>query len=60
LFSKEKTEKKKAVPPRRTSGKPKGNGISPEGWQGNTQKLGEASSFALPLCRKLLVGGALG
>ena len=36
LFPKEKREKKKAIKARRTVVKPKGNGISPEGWWGNT------------------------
>ncbi|EFK34063.1 hypothetical protein HMPREF0204_13132 [Chryseobacterium gleum ATCC 35910] len=42
-FSKRKTGKKKADNPSGLSGKPKGNGISPGGWQGNTQQFGEAS-----------------
>lgn len=29
-----KQKKKKAIQSRRTGGKPKGNGISPEGWRG--------------------------
>ncbi|MCD8556020.1 MAG: hypothetical protein LRY59_05235, partial [Bacteroides graminisolvens] len=40
--------------------KPKGNGISPEGWQGKTTTRRSHHNFALPLCRKLLVGGAVG
>ncbi|MCD8555326.1 MAG: hypothetical protein LRY59_01540, partial [Bacteroides graminisolvens] len=39
---------------------PKGNGISPEGWQGKTTTRRSHHNFALPLCRKLLVGGAVG
>jgi len=34
--------------------KPKGNGISAEGWQGIINKNDEADLFALPLCRSLL------
>jgi len=41
-FSKRKTGKKKADNPSGLRGKPKGNGISPEGWQRNTQQFGEA------------------
>jgi hypothetical protein len=47
-FPKEKTEKKKAASQCGHGEKPKGNGISPEGW------IGEAR--ANPLCRSLLVG----
>jgi len=56
LFSKTKKQKKRK--PFNQGGqaeKPKGNGISPEGWQGNT-KYSAKPPFALPLCRKLLVG----
>ena len=35
---------------------PKGNGINPEGWQGNHTTTRRSYLFALPLCRKLLVG----
>jgi len=34
VYKRKKQKKKKAILTRRTSGKPKGNGISPEGWQG--------------------------
>lgn len=61
LFSKEKNRKKRK--PFKQGGqaeKPKGNGISPEGWQGKHYQLGEATIFALPLCRSLLVGRCSG
>jgi len=35
IFKTKKQKKKKAILTRRTGEKPKGNGISPEGWQGN-------------------------
>jgi len=41
-FSKRKTGKKKADNPSGQGEKPKGNGISPGGWQGNTLQPGEA------------------
>ena len=51
-FQNKKEKKKKAGTSRRTIAKPKGNGISPEGWQGNAeQQPGEATLCALPLCR---------
>ena len=34
VSKRKKQKKKKAYQTKRTSGKPKGNGISPEGWQG--------------------------
>jgi len=56
LFPKEKNRKKRK--PFNQGGqaeKPKGNGISPEGWQGNTATR-RSHLFVLPLCRSLLVG----
>jgi len=47
IFPKEKTEKKKANKKCGESGKPKGNGISPEGWI--------CEERAKPLCRSLFV-----
>jgi hypothetical protein len=47
IFPKEKTEKMKADKKCGKSGKPKGNGISPEGWI--------CEERAKPLCRSLLV-----
>jgi len=35
IFKTKKQKKKKAILTRRTGEKPKGNGISPEGWQDN-------------------------
>ncbi|WP_185242055.1 hypothetical protein [Elizabethkingia anophelis] len=57
MFPKEKNRKKRK--PFKQGGqteKPKGNGISPEGWQGNTTTRRSHLNFALPLCRSLLVG----
>lgn len=53
-FSKEKREKKKAFQKGGVAKKPKGNGISAEGWQGIKNNIGEADHIALPLCRSLL------
>jgi hypothetical protein len=36
VSKRKKQKKKKAIQTRRTVAEPKGNGISPEGWQGNT------------------------
>ena len=41
-FPKEKPEKRKQIIQAGYAEKPKGNGISPGGWQGNTLHLGEA------------------
>ena len=37
-FQNKKEKKKKAGTSRRTIAKPKGNGISPEGWQGKAEQ----------------------
>jgi hypothetical protein len=50
----QKKNRKKADNPSGQQRKPKGNGISPRGWQGNTQQLGEAN--ILPCHFVLLVG----
>ncbi|RBI91753.1 hypothetical protein DSC47_10705 [Elizabethkingia miricola] len=56
LFPKQKKQKKKkAFNQGGQAEKPKGNGINPEGWQGNTTTR-RSHLFALPLCRSLLVG----
>ncbi|MCT3906782.1 hypothetical protein [Elizabethkingia anophelis] len=52
MFPKEKTEKRKPCNQGGQVQKPKGNGISPEGW------FWEERTKAL--CRSLLVGGAVG
>jgi len=57
LFSKtKKQKKKKAILTRRTDGKTERKRNKSRRVAGQTQKLGEATIFALPLCRKLLVG----
>jgi hypothetical protein len=53
-FSKRKTGKKKASNQGGQWQKPKGNGISPEGWQGK-KIIRRSHLIALPLCRSLLV-----
>ena len=57
LFSKRKKQKKKkAILTRRTGGKTKRKRNKSRRVAGQTQPLGEATIFALPLCRSLLVG----
>ena len=53
IFTKKKTEKKESIQRGGEGKRPKGNGISAEGWQG--KKIILRSTFnALPLCRSLL------
>jgi hypothetical protein len=54
LHFKRKKGKKESISERRRGKKPKGNGISAEGWQGTKNNIGEADLTALPLCRSLL------
>lgn len=54
LHFKRKNGKKESISERRRGKKPKGNGISAEGWQGTKNNIGEADLTALPLCRSLL------
>jgi len=54
LHFKRKKGKKESISERRRGKKPKGNGISAEGWQGIKNNIGEADHIALQLCRSLL------
>ena len=56
IFKTKKQKKKKAILTRRTGEKTKRKRNKSPRVAGQTQPLGEATIFALPLCRSLLVG----
>jgi len=60
VSKRKKQKKKKAIQTRRTSGKPKGNGISPEGLQGNTKYSAKPPYLPCHYAVSFWLGGAVG
>jgi len=60
VSKRKKQKKKKAIQTRRTSGKPKGNGINPEGWQDNTTTLAKPSYLPCHYAVVFWLGCAVG
>ena len=60
VFKRKKQKKKKAIQSRRTAENQTGNGISPEGWQGNTKNSAKPPFLPCHYAVVFWLGGAVG